>query len=91
LVALSTPLDIDAAKIRALAFVLRERLTTGETSARKAWLSPVVEKILVFDGKIQIIGRKSNFEGPLSASAPVRPSVRSFVEEWCPWPGCGMR
>jgi hypothetical protein len=40
LVALSTPLDIDAAKIRALAFVLRERLTTGETSARKAWLTP---------------------------------------------------
>jgi hypothetical protein len=77
LAALSTPLDVDAATIHALALDRRQRLTTGEISARKAWPSPVVDRILVSDEKIPIVDRKSNFEGPLSADAPVRPPIPS--------------
>ena len=41
--------------------------------AQKAWLSAVVDRILVSDEKIRIVGRKSNLEGPLRANDPVRP------------------
>ena len=67
-----------------MALDLRERLTMGETSAREAWLAKVVDKIVVSDEKIRIIGRKSNFEGRLNAKEPIRPPIRSSVQEWRP-------
>ena len=79
LAVLRQPIDVDAEKIRHLAEILREKLTSGDVSARKAWLGAVIDRIVIFDDKIKIIGRKSNFDGPIKDGIPARPPVQSSV------------
>ena len=83
LAAVSAPLDIDPAAIEAMAWDLRNRLTTGDVSARKGWLSAVVDQIFVSEDKIQVVGRKSNFQPPIKPGSAGGPSVRISVQEWC--------
>lgn len=79
----TAPLDVNPAEIELLTQDLREKLTTGEVSARKAWLSAVVDHIVVSEDKIQVFGRKSNFQPPIKPGSKNGPPVRASVQEWC--------
>ncbi len=79
----TAPLDVNPAEIEMLTRDLRQKLTTGEVSARKAWLSAVVDRIVVSDKKIHVFGRKANFQPPISPGPKGIPPVRVSVQEWC--------
>ena len=59
---------IDAAAVEGFAQELTRKLSNGEVEARKAWLSAIVDAIIVEYGKIRIIGRNGNFETTCEAS-----------------------
>lgn len=83
LAASATPLDVDPAVIETMTQDLRQKLVSGDVSARKAWLTAVVDKIVVTEAKIHVIGRKSNFQPPIKPGRPNTPPVRISVQEWC--------
>lgn len=62
---------------------MRENVTTGEITFRKAWLQAIVDRVEVDDDVIRIVGDKANLEAVIvadgaSASAGVRSSVRKW-------------
>jgi site-specific DNA recombinase len=84
-------LTIDPARVEAFSQELRIALTSGETAARKLWLKSIVDRIIVYDDKIQIIGRNDNFERGLKSSVSGSPPVRISIQEWCPEPDLNQR
>lgn len=76
-------IDIDTATVETFATGLRERLTTGNTAARKKWLTSIVDQIVVTKDKIRVIGRNDNFEKALKNRGNGQTPVRSSVQEWC--------
>ena len=83
---LSQSADIDAAAVERFTGLMRERLTTGDVAARKAYLSAVVDRIEVSAKTIRIIGSNDNIRSALGPGGEVKPPVRKSVQEWCPWP-----
>jgi site-specific DNA recombinase len=80
---LSEPIDLDAAKLDQFAKALKKGLTEGDVSARKAWITSVVDVIVVDDTTIRVIGQKSNLNGPLKSGGPTPKGVHSSVQSWC--------
>jgi site-specific DNA recombinase len=62
--------------------LMREKLTTGEVSFRKAYLGSIVDRIEVDDREIRIVGRKDVLEQAVLAKGGRVPGVRSFVRKW---------
>lgn len=56
---------IDATVVETFAKELVARLVDGSVEARKAWLSAIVDAIIVEPGSIRLIGRNDNFERTL--------------------------
>ena len=65
---------------------MREQLVSGDVAARKAYLSAVVDAIIVSDTTIRIIGSNDNIRATLGPNGQPTPAVRKSVQEWCPWP-----
>jgi hypothetical protein len=62
---------------------MRENMTTGEISFRKAWLQSIVNRIEVGADVIRIIGDKTSLEAAfIGAVSSVAPSVRSSAWKW---------
>ena len=84
---------LDASHVEAFGRLMRERLTTGEISFRKAYLGSIVDRVEVDDHRIRIFGRKDVLEHALVTGAgSASPGVRTSVRGWRtrrdsnPWP-----
>ena len=62
--------------------MMRQRLQEGDTPARKAWLTSIVDRIEVDEGKIRLFGRKDVLEQCVIAGVSGSPGVRTFVPKW---------
>lgn len=60
----------------------RQRIQEGDTPARKAWLSSLIDRIEVDEGAIRLFGRKDILEQCIIAGAAAGPGVRTFVPKW---------
>ena len=74
---------IDPAAVEAFTRLARERLLNGEAAARKAYLSAVIDAVVVGDGVIRIVGSNDNLVAAVGGR-PKPKKVRSSVQEWCP-------
>ncbi len=61
---------------------MRERITTGETTFRKAYLRSIVDAIEVDDKTIRIHGSKASLEQAVIAGEQIGKGVRSFIRKW---------
>jgi site-specific DNA recombinase len=61
---------------------MRERITTGETTFRKAYLRSIVEAVEVDDEVIRIHGSKASLEQAVIAGEQIGKGVRSFIRKW---------
>jgi site-specific DNA recombinase len=61
---------------------MRERITEGEISFRKAYLRSIVDAIEVDDKVIRIYGSKASLEQAVIAGEQIGKGVRSFVRKW---------
>ncbi len=62
--------------------LMRQRLQEGDTPARKAWLTSIVDRIEVDEGRIRLYGRKDVLEQCVIASATGNSGVRTLVPKW---------
>ena len=62
--------------------LMRQKLQEGETPAREAWLTTIVDRIEVDDGIIRLFGRKDALEQCIIADATGLQGVRTFVPRW---------
>lgn len=79
-------IEIDPVAIDRFTRLMRDQLTTGEVAARKAYLSGIVDAIIVSENKIRIVGSNDNIRSAFGPKGQPRPLVRKSVQEWCPWP-----
>ncbi|TLG77830.1 hypothetical protein [Methylocystis sp. B8] len=61
---------------------MRERITTGDTTFRKAYLRSIVDAIEVDDKVIRIHGSKASLEQAVIAGEQIGKDVRSFIRKW---------
>ena len=76
------PIALDSMKIIAFGNLMRERLTTGDTPFRKAYLSAIIDRVDVDDRLIKILGRKDVLEQAVQRGTYPNSGVRSFVRKW---------
>lgn len=82
----AAPIEIDPVAIDRFTRLMREQLVSGDVGARKAYLSAIVDAIVVSDSTIRIIGSNDNIRATLGPNGQPRTLVRKSVQEWCPWP-----
>ena len=74
---------IDRGKIKRFGSLMRENITSGEVSFRKAYLRSFIDAVEVGDSVIRIHGSKSTLEQAVIASSqPGKNGGRSFVPKW---------
>jgi site-specific DNA recombinase len=61
---------------------MREKITGGETSFRRAYLRAVVEAVEVDDHVIRIHGSKTSLEQAVVAGEQIGKGVRGFIRKW---------
>ena len=74
--------QISPERLEAFAKLMRSKLETGDTQARKAYLRSVISHIEVDDQKIRIIGNKANLAGLITGQSSQQANVRGFVRKW---------
>ncbi|WP_371420442.1 recombinase family protein, partial [Tardiphaga sp.] len=80
------PVEIDPVAIERFTRLMREQLVFGDVAARKAYLSAIIDAIVVSDTTIRIIGSNDNIRAALGPNGQPTHLVRKSVQEWCPWP-----
>lgn len=73
---------LDPDQIERFGAFMRERITTGETTFRKAYLRAIVNGIEVDDKVIRIHGSKASLEQAIIAGEQIGKGVRSFIRKW---------
>lgn len=81
------PVEIDPVAIERFTRLMREQLVSGDVAARKAYLSAIIDAVIVSDTTIRIIGSNDNVRAALGPDGQPTHAVRKSVQEWCPWPG----
>ena len=81
-VQLAPHLTLDADQVERFGAFMRERITTGETTFRKAYLRSIVDAIEVDDKVIRIHGSKASLEQAVIAGEQIGKGVRSFIRKW---------
>ncbi|MGQ7336282.1 hypothetical protein ACTGUN_10345, partial [Streptococcus suis] len=61
---------------------MRERVSTGEVTFRKAYLGALIDRVEVDDREIRICGRKDVLEQCVVGGAKPTGAVRSSVRGW---------
>jgi site-specific DNA recombinase len=79
----AVPIEIDPAVIERFTRLMRERLVSGDAVARKAYLSAIIDSIVISEDTIRITGSNDNLRYTLGPNGEPTPLVRS-VQEWCP-------
>jgi len=74
--------QITPEKLNAFAALMRTKLDTGDTQARKAYLRAVISRIEVDDQKVRIIGDKSTLADMIAGRQTQAGNVRGFVRNW---------
>ena len=74
--------QISPERIEAFAEIMRTKLDTGDTQARKTYLRSVISQIEIGDQKIRIIGNKSNLAGLITGQTTQAQNVSGFVRKW---------
>jgi site-specific DNA recombinase len=69
-------------RLAAFSQLMREKLDTGDTQARKAFLQSVISQIEVDDDKVKIIGDKATLAAAIAGLQPGQGQVRGFVRKW---------
>ena len=62
---------------------MREQLVSGDVAARKAYLSAIVDAVIVSANTIRIVGSNDNIRSMLGPNGQPTPAVRKSVQEWC--------
>ncbi|MFO1123817.1 MAG: recombinase family protein, partial [Methylocystis sp.] len=75
-------ISLESDQIERFGAFMRERITTGETTFRKAYLRSIVDAIEVDDKLIRIHGSKANLEQAVIAGEQIGKGVRSFIRKW---------
>jgi site-specific DNA recombinase len=73
---------LDPDQIERFGAFMRERITTGGTAFRKAYLRAIVDAIEVDDRAIRIYGSKASLEQAVIAGEQIGKGVRSFIRKW---------
>ena len=61
---------------------MREKIDTGDTQARKAYLQSVISQIEVDDDKIRIIGDQATLAAVIAGRQTGKDELRGFVRKW---------
>jgi site-specific DNA recombinase len=69
-------------RLAAFSQLMREKLDTGDTQARKAYLQSVISQIEVDDDKVRIIGDKATLAAVIAGRQTGEGRVRGFVRKW---------
>jgi site-specific DNA recombinase len=69
-------------RLAAFSQLMREKLDTGDTQARKAYLQSVISQIEVDDDKVRIIGDKATLAAVIAGRQTGEGRVRGFVRNW---------
>ena len=69
-------------RIEAFSKLMRDKLDSGDTQARKAYLRSVISRIEVDDQKVRIIGEKAALADVIAGRQTQAGNVRGFVREW---------
>ena len=77
-------LTVDPVAVETFIRMIRERLTSGDTGARKAWIGAVVDAVIIGDGTI----RHTGIDADITAAAGGKPEpnvgrIRNSVRVWC--------
>ena len=78
----SGPGTLDPSLIEAFSRVMRDNITTGEISFRKAYIRSLVDRIEVDDDVIRIVGDKATLEQAVAHGEMAGNAVRSFEPKW---------
>ena len=63
--------------------LMRQKLLEGDTPARKAWLTSIVDRMEADDGVVRLFGRKNVLEQcVIAGGATGQQGVRTFVPKW---------
>ena len=62
--------------------LMRQRLSEGNTPARKAWIGAIVDHIEVDQGVVRIMGRKDVLEHAVATGGAITPGVRTCIPKW---------
>ena len=69
--------------IDAFSRTMRDKLETGDTQLRKAYLQSVISRIEVGDTNIRSIGNTHALAAAVKANGGSKGHVRGFVRDWC--------
>ena len=69
-------------RLAAFSRLMREKLNSGDTQARKAFLQSVISKIEVGDDRIRIVGEKGTLAAVIAGRQTGQAPVRGFVSKW---------
>jgi len=69
-------------RLAAFSQLMRQKLDTGDTQARKAYLQSVISQIEVDDDEVRIIGDKATLAAVIAGRQTGEPRVRGFVRKW---------
>jgi len=78
------PVEVDPVAIERFTRLMREQLVSGDVAARKAYLSAIVDAVIVSANTIRIVGSNDNIRSMLGPNGQPTPAVRKSVQEWCP-------
>jgi site-specific DNA recombinase len=67
------PVEIDPIAIERFTRLMREQLVSGDVAARKAYLSAIIDAIVVSDTTIRIIGSNDNIRATLGPNGERKP------------------
>jgi len=75
-------LALDADQVGRFGAFMRERITTGDTTFRKAYLRSIVDAIEVDDNVIRMHGSKATLEQAVIAGEQIGKRLRGFIRKW---------
>jgi site-specific DNA recombinase len=73
---------IDAQKIDTFARIMNDKLDTGDTNTRKAYIRSIIDAVEVDDQAIRIVGTKDILQAAIAGKQTANRNVRGFVRKW---------
>ncbi len=80
-----TSIEINPIAIDRFKRLMRDQLTSGDAAARKAYLSTLVDAIIVSEDNVQIVGSNDNIRSTFEPDGQPTSRVRKSVQGWCAW------
>ncbi|WP_348644238.1 hypothetical protein [Methylocystis sp. H4A] len=81
-VQLAPQITLEPDQVERFGAFMREHITTGDTTFRKAYLRSIVDAVEVDDKVIRIHGSKASLEQAVIAGEQIGKGVRSYIRKW---------